>query len=153
MLESDIPFITAALAEAELAHDLNEVPVGAVVIKNNHIIGRGHNIREGKNKVMGHAEIMAIEHACDAIGDWRLEDCTLYCTLEPCPMCAGAIIQSRIKRVVFGAPDKKWGAAGTILNLFDIPFNHKVESHYHPDERCSEILTTFFKQSRLLKQI
>ena len=113
----------AALAEAKKAYMIAEVPVGAVIVYNNKIIARGHNTRETNQSVLGHAEINAIKKASKKIGSWRLEDCDIYVTLEPCPMCSGAIIQSRIKNLYFGAYDPKTGAAGGVLNLYDYAFN------------------------------
>ncbi len=115
-----------ALEEARLAAEDGEVPIGAIILKAGKIIGRGRNTRETSNQSIRHAEINAIEAACTTLKTWRLEDCTLYVTLEPCPMCAGAIIQSRIARVVYGADDPKHGAHVSQVNLFDVPFNHTV---------------------------
>ena len=139
----------AALAEAKKAYLIDEVPVGAVIVYNNKIIARGHNTREQAQSVLGHAEINAIKKASKKIGSWRLEDCDMYITLEPCPMCSGAIIQSRIKNLYFGAYDPKGGAAGSVLNLFENPFNHKVNvSGGIMEEECSRILKDFFKELR-----
>ncbi|RDV84596.1 tRNA adenosine(34) deaminase TadA [Ammonifex thiophilus] len=121
-------FMREALGEAEKAYALGEVPVGAVAVLNGEIIGRGHNLRETLKDATAHAEILALREAAKKIGDWRLEEVTLYTTLEPCPMCAGALIQFRVKRVVFGAFDPKAGAAGSVVDLLRDPrFNHQVE--------------------------
>ena len=139
----------AALKEAVKAYQLGEVPVGAVIVYNNKIIARGHNTRELSQSVLGHAEINAIKKASKKIGSWRLEDCDIYVTLEPCSMCSGAIIQSRIKNLYFGAYDLKTGACGSVLNLFDYPFNHKVNVYGGiMEEECSRIIKDFFKELR-----
>lgn len=116
-----------ALDEAHKAMAKGEVPIGAVVVKDNTVIGRGHNLRETHQSVTAHAEIVAIEMACRHLGSWRLEDCTLYITLEPCPMCAGAIIQARIPKVFYGAKDYKHGAHTSQINVFAADFNHEVD--------------------------
>lgn len=139
----------AALAEARKAYLIGEVPVGAVIVFDNKIIARGHNTRELRQSVLGHAEINAISKASKKIGSWRLEDCDIYVTLEPCSMCSGAIIQSRIKNLYFGAYDLKTGACGSVLNLFDYPFNHKVNVLGGlMEEECSRIIKDFFKELR-----
>ena len=139
----------AALAEAKKAYMIAEVPVGAVIVYNNKIIARGHNTRETNQSVLGHAEINAIKKASKKIGSWRLEDCDIYVTLEPCPMCSGAIIQSRIKNLYFGAYDLKGGACGSVLNLFEHPFNHKVNVTGGVMEmECSRSIKDFFKELR-----
>ena len=139
----------AALTEAKKAYMIAEVPVGAVIVYNNKIIARGHNTRETNQSVLGHAEINAIKKASKKIGSWRLEDCDIYVTLEPCPMCSGAIIQSRIKNLYFGAYDLKGGACGSVLNLFAHPFNHKVNVTGGVMEmECSRIIKDFFKELR-----
>ena len=139
----------AALKEAVKAYQLGEVPVGAVIVYNNKIIARGHNTRELSQSVLGHAEINAIKKASKKIGSWRLEDCDIYVTLEPCSMCSGAIIQSRIKSLYFGAYDLKTGACGSVFNLFDYPFNHKVNVYGGiMEEECSRIIKDFFKELR-----
>ena len=138
-----------ALKEAKKAYLKEEVPVGAVVVYNNKIIARGHNVREIKESVLGHAELVAISKASKKIGSWKLEDCDIYVTLEPCPMCSGAIIQSRIKNLYFGAYDQKGGAAGSVLNLYDYKFNHKVNVVGGiMEEECSTIIKEFFKELR-----
>lgn len=139
----------AALKEAYKAYLLGEVPVGAVIVHNDKIIARGHNTRELKQSVLGHAEINAIRKASKKIGSWRLEECSIYVTLEPCSMCSGAIIQSRIKNLYFGAYDLKTGAAGSVFNLFDYPFNHRVNVLGGIlENECSQIIKDFFKELR-----
>ena len=146
---TDRDFLDLALEEAAAAASEREVPVGAVVVLNHAIIGRGRNRKETRSDPTAHAEVLAILDACRSIGDWRLNGATLYTTLEPCPMCAGAILHSRIARVVFGAPDLKWGAAGTRTNLFHPGlFNHTTEITYLPCPQSAEILTHFFKKLR-----
>jgi tRNA(adenine34) deaminase len=143
-------FMEQALLEAQAAYDKDEVPVGAVVVLNGEIIGRGHNCRETTGDPTMHAEIVAIREAAQSLNSWRLEDCELYVTLEPCPMCAGAIIQSRIERVVFGAFDPKAGCAGTLYNLLtDTRFNHRTEVVPGVfEDKCAELLKRFFKGKR-----
>ena len=147
--EQDILFMQAAIEQAMLAASEDEVPVGAVVVKDGEIISRGRNRRELGKNALYHAETEAIDNACKALGGWRLMGCTLYVTLEPCPMCAGAIINSRIERVVFGAYDKKAGSCGSVVNLFELPYNHKPElSGGVLEEECAELLSSFFKKLR-----
>lgn len=142
-------FMEKALRLAELSYNEGEVPVGAVVVKNGVVIGEGRNRRESLKSVVSHAEIEAIESACKKLNDWRLDGCDLYVTLEPCPMCAGAIINSRIKKVFFGAYDTKMGAVNSVVNLFSCAFPHKPEVYNGIMEReCSEILEKFFKEIR-----
>lgn len=130
-----------------------EVPVGAVVVHNGKIISEGRNRRENAKNALNHAEIEAIDGACRALGGWRLFGCDLYVTLEPCPMCAGAIINSRIERVIFGAFDKKAGSCGSVVNLFELPYNHKPEIISGVcEEECSSVLSEFFKQLRNKKK-
>ena len=139
----------AALAEAKKAYLLDEVPVGCVIVLNGKIIARGHNTRELNQSVLGHAEINAIKKANKKVGSWRLEDCDMYVTLEPCPMCSGAIIQSRIKNLYYGAADLKTGACGSVINLFENPFNHKVNvCGSMLEDECSRIIKDFFKELR-----
>ncbi|MFI3251746.1 MAG: tRNA adenosine(34) deaminase TadA [bacterium] len=142
-------FMKQALKEAQKAYDIKEVPVGCVIVKDNKIIARAHNKRETTQNTIGHAEILAIQKACKKIGSWRLNDCDMYVTLEPCSMCSGAIIQSRIKNLYFGAFDKKTGAAGSVLNLFEYDFNHKVNvtSSINQTE-CEDIIKKFFQDLR-----
>ncbi|MBZ4687608.1 MAG: tRNA(adenine34) deaminase [Clostridia bacterium] len=140
----------AALEEARKAYKLGEVPIGAVLVKDREIIVRDHNLRERAKDPLGHAEIRVIATAAKKLNNWRLDNTTLYVTLEPCPMCAGAIINSRISRVVFGALDPKAGAAGTVVNVLEnSQFNHRVEviSGIMEDE-CKEIIQHFFKNLR-----
>ena len=120
-------FMQKALEQAEAAGSIGEAPVGCVITQNEKIIASGHNRRENDQNALAHAEIAAIKTACDKTGFWRLDGCDLYVTLEPCPMCAGAIINARIRRVIFGAFDPKSGAFGSVINLNDYPFNHKPE--------------------------
>ena len=137
-----------ALKEAELAAIEDEVPVGAIIVRNGEILTKAHNTREKDKNALYHAEIKAINEACKILGGWRLVGCTLYVTLEPCPMCAGAIINSRIERVVYGAPDHKAGAFGTMINLTDYPlFKPQITSGILSTE-CSGILSSFFKNKR-----
>lgn len=149
MLSQDVTFMKKALAQAELAAALGEVPVGAVIVKDGNIIAEAHNTRETKKNATGHAEITAIEKACEVTRDWRLSGCTLYVTLEPCPMCAGAIINSRVDRVVYGAKDEKAGCCGSVINMFAMPFNHTPALTIGVcEEECQEILQQFFEKMR-----
>ena len=142
-------FMARALQLAQLAADMGEVPVGAVVVKDNKIIGEGYNRRETDGSAIAHAEILAIENACKAVGSWRLDNCTLYVTLEPCAMCTGAIINSRVKLVVYGAEDYKAGAMGGLCNLTQLPFNHKPEIIIGVmEDQCRGILKDFFGNLR-----
>lgn len=143
-------YMKEAIKEAEKAATIGEVPIGAVIVHDGEIIGRGHNKREKLQKTLSHAELFAMDEANKAIGSWRLEDCTLYVTLEPCPMCAGAIVQSRMERVVYGASDPKGGCAGTIMNLLEEPrFNHQVTWQSGVlEEICKQLLQDFFKTLR-----
>ena len=145
----DEKFMLEALKEAKKAELENEVPVGAVIVFENKVIAVGKNQREISKNALSHAEIEAINNACKFLQSWRLLGCTLYVTLEPCPMCAGAIINSRISRLVYGAKDKKAGSCGSVINLFDLPFNHKPEiTSGVLEKECSDILTEFFKKLR-----
>ncbi len=143
-----------ALKEAEKAYDKLEVPVGAVVVKEGKIIARAHNLKETKYDTTKHAEILAIQKASKKLNNWRLIDCDMYVTLEPCSMCAGAIINSRIRKVYIGALDEKTGAAGSVLNLFeDFTFNHNVEVEKGiMQEECETMLKNFFKMLRKIKK-
>lgn len=147
-------FMKEALKEAKKAYKKEEVPVGAIIVKNGEIIARGHNLKEIKNDTTKHAEIIAIQKASKVLGVWRLEECEMYVTLEPCTMCAGAMINSRIKRVIIGTKDPKSGACGSVLNLFDdYVFNHKVEYKFGVmQEKCEKILKDFFKELREKKR-
>lgn len=144
-------FMTCALEEAKKAYIKGEVPIGAVVVYNGQIVGRGHNLRETTNQATAHAELLAIQAANEHLEKWRLEDCTLYVTLEPCPMCSGAIILSRLKEVVYGASDVKSGTCGTLMNLVtDERFNHQatvIKGVLEQESR--ELLQQFFKELRL----
>ena len=146
----DQVFMDAALALAREAMAEGEVPVGCVIVRNGEIVGRGRNRRETAKTALGHAEIEAIADACKNLGGWRLWECTLYVTLEPCPMCAGAIINARIPRVVFGASDEKCGACGSVCDLFSMEFNHhpQVEKGVREAE-SSQLLKDFFEQLRI----
>ncbi|MBL4952234.1 tRNA adenosine(34) deaminase TadA [Neobacillus sp. OS1-32] len=153
-LQDDEFFMKQALEEAKKAQSIDEVPIGAVLVHQGQIISRAHNLRESEQNALAHAELLAIDQACRAQGSWRLEDTTLYVTLEPCPMCSGAIILSRVKRVVYGAADPKGGCAGTLLNLLqDSRFNHQCEVTKGVLEgECSEMLSNFFKKIRARKK-
>lgn len=147
-------FMEEAIKEAKKAQALGEVPIGAVVVLNNEIIGRGHNLRETTQNAITHAEILAIQSACQSRGSWRLSEAELYVTLEPCPMCSGAILLSRLKKVYYGAPDPKAGTVGTLMNLLqDDRFNHtcEVEAGLLQAE-CAELLTSFFRALRAKKK-
>ena len=145
----DEQFMDAALALAREAGAEGEVPVGCVIVRNGQIVGRGRNRRETAKTALGHAEIEAISDACRNLGGWRLWDCTLYVTLEPCPMCAGAIINARIPRVVFGASDEKCGACGSVCDLFSMDFNHHPAVEKGLREReCGALLRDFFVDLR-----
>ena len=145
----DKTFLVAALEEAKKAELEDEVPVGAIIVKDQQIIARSYNQKEQYKDSTCHAEIEAIRQASKALNDWRLNGCTLYTTLEPCLMCAGAILHSRLDKVVFAAKDIKWGGAGSIVNLFELDgINHKTEAQYYPIEEASSILTSFFREKR-----
>ncbi|OXS73116.1 tRNA adenosine(34) deaminase TadA [Domibacillus enclensis] len=153
-MKMDEFFMNLAIEEAKKAERLGEVPIGAVIVKNNDVIASGHNLRETTQNAVTHAELLAIEKACEAAGSWRLEGATLYVTLEPCPMCSGAILLSRVERVVYGAVDPKAGCAGTLMNLLDDDrFNHRCE--VVPGvlaEECGMMLTQFFRNLRQKKK-
>ena len=150
---NDSFFMNEALKLAREAADEGEVPVGAVVVLGDEVVGRGRNRREKGKNALAHAELEAIDEACKRLGGWRLWQCDMYVTLEPCPMCTGAIINSRIKRLVYGASDYKAGSCGSVVNLFDLPYNHKPETvSGFMQEECAEILTEFFKQLRNKKK-
>jgi len=145
-------YMKIALKEAKKAYKKGEVPIGAVVVNNGKVISKGHNLREKSNKATAHAEIIAIEKANKKMKSWRLDTCSIYVTIEPCPMCAGAIIQSRLKQVIYGAPEYKTGSHKSITNLFDQPFNHKVEVISGVMEKeCGNIITNFFQKLRTKK--
>ena len=153
MEENKEYYMEQALKEAKKAYKKLEVPVGAVIVKDGKIIARAHNQKETKTDTTRHAEILAIQKASKKLKSWRLIDCEMYVTLEPCTMCAGAIINSRIKKIHIGAMDEKTGAVGSVLNLFeDYTFNHKVEYEIGIlKEECENILKTFFKELRKIK--
>lgn len=146
-------YMNLALKEARKAYDKDEVPIGAVIVKDDKIIARAHNLKEKNKQACAHAEILAIQKACKKLDAWRLEDCDMYVTLEPCPMCAGAIINSRIKNLYIGAMDPKSGAVGSKLNLLkDYKFNHTVNVFNGVlENECSTILKDFFKELRKRK--
>ena len=152
-MENKIRFMKEALKQAKKAEEILEVPVGAVIIKDNKIIARAYNQKETKHDSTKHAEIIAIQKACKKLKSWRLIDCEMYVTLEPCSMCAGAIIQSRLKKVYIGAMDEKTGSCGSVFNMFeDYKFNHYVEIEYDVcKDECENILKEFFKKLRKLK--
>lgn len=148
----DEKYMREALLLAAEAAKQGEVPVGAVVVRGDEIVGRGYNRREGAKNALAHAELEAIDDACKRLGGWRLWQCDIYVTLEPCPMCAGAIINSRIQNVYYGAKDPKAGSAGSLTNLFDMQYNHRpsVVSGVL-EEECANILSNFFKKLRKKK--
>ena len=154
IFEKDRTFMREALLEAKKAASLGEVPIGAVIVYQDEIIARAHNLRETTQNATTHAELLAIQNACSEIGSWRLEDMTLYVTLEPCPMCAGAILQSRIPRVVYGARDVKAGCVDSLYRLLnDARFNHECEvTEGILAEECGNILTQFFRNLREQKK-
>lgn len=145
-----VPYMEAAIEQAKKAEALGEVPIGAVIVKDGEIIAGGHNLREKRHDPTHHAEMAAIRQASETLASWRLTGCTLVVTLEPCPMCAGAIVQSRLDRVVFGASDPKAGCAGTLMNLLEDPrFNHQVTVEKGVlEEACAALLRRFFRNLR-----
>ena len=150
MEHTDEFYMQEAIKEAKKAQQIKEVPIGAIIVLKGEIIARAHNLRESKQNAIAHAELLAIDQACQRLGSWRLEDVTLYVTLEPCPMCAGAIMLSRVKRVVYGAKDPKGGCAGTFMNILqDERFNHQSEVVTGVlEEECGGLLTAFFRSLR-----
>ena len=153
MTERNERFMRRALELAGQAAELGEVPVGAVVVMGDEIVAEAYNRRESDKNATAHAELLAISEACKRLGGWRLHMCELYVTLEPCPMCAGAIINSRIKRVVFGATDSKAGAFGTVMNMNEFPLNHKAElTAGECTGECSALLSDFFTELRKKKK-
>ena len=154
MTESE-KYMKEALAEAQKAFDKQEVPIGAVIVRENEIIARGHNLRNTAKNPLRHAEIDAINAAATVVGDWRLEYCTLYVTVEPCPMCAGAIVQARISKVVFGTRNSKAGCAGSVLDILNEPkLNHQVlVEEGILQEECRELMKDFFKPFRKSHQV
>ena len=153
-MTSDESFMKQAVKQAKKAYDKLETPIGCVIVHEDKIIARGYNKRNMKKNTLAHAEILAINKASKVLGDWRLEDCTMYVTLEPCPMCAGAIVQARIPRVVIGSMNPKAGCAGSVLNLFQHDgLNHQVEvTKGVLAEECSGLMTSFFRELRKKKK-
>lgn len=146
---ADIAFMRESLALAEEAAAADEVPVGALIVQRGRVIARAYNRRETARCATHHAEILAIEEACRRLGGWRLPDCTLYVTLEPCPMCAGAIVNARIDRVVYGASDLRAGACGSVVNINELPLNHRSEIVGGVlGEECRNVLTSYFRNKR-----
>ena len=149
-MEKDIRFMKEAIKEAKKAELIDEVPIGCVIVKDDKVIARGHNVRETKKTPLGHAEIIAIDKASKKLGAWRLQDCDIYITLEPCIMCAGAIIQSRIRHVYYGAKDPKGGAIESSINVLEAKnINHHPEiTSGLLEEECSNIISQYFKRKR-----
>ena len=147
-------YMKEAIKQAKKAYAIDETPIGCVIVYEDKIIARGYNRRNTDKSTLSHAEITAIKKACKKLGDWRLEGCTLYVTLEPCPMCAGAIVQSRIDRVIVGSMNPKAGCAGSVLNILQTDgFNHQTElTTGILKEECSQLMTTFFKELRMRKK-
>ena len=154
MLNTEEKYMRAAIKEAKKAYALEEVPIGCVIVRDGKIIARGYNRRNTDKNTLAHAELTAIKKASKKCGDWRLEDCTMYVTLEPCQMCAGAIVQSRMKKVVIAAMNPKAGCAGSVLNLLQMAeFNHQVEIERGLlEDECSTMLSTFFRNLREKKK-
>lgn len=148
IMKTDVDYMKLAINEAKKAQRRDEVPVGAIIVQNDEIIAKAYNTREYGKNALYHAEIKAIDKACKKLGGWRLVGCTMYVTLEPCPMCAGAIVNSRIERVVYGASDHKAGAFGTMINLCDYPLFKPQITQGILAEECASLLTSFFKQKR-----
>ena len=153
-MTADEKFMKVAITQARKAYAIDEVPIGCVIVQNDKIIARGYNRRNIDKNTLAHAELSAIRKASKKTGDWRLEDCTMYVTLEPCQMCAGAIVQSRMKRVVIGSMNAKAGCAGSVLNLLQMQqFNHQVEiTRGVREEECSQMLSQFFRELRERKK-
>ena len=153
-MTEDEKFMKAALKQAQKAYAIDEVPIGCVIVQNGHIIARGYNRRNIDMNTLAHAELSAIRKTRKKTSDWRLEDCTMYVTLEPCQMCAGAIVQSRMKRVVIASMNAKAGCAGSVLNLLQMQqFNHQVEiTQGVLEEECSRMLSSFFRELRERKK-
>ncbi len=146
---TDFEYMEEAIAEAKLAEEIDEVPIGAVIVRDGKIIARAHNTRESSKCATHHAEILAIEEACRTLGGWRLPETTIYVTLEPCAMCAGAIINARIPNVVYGAPDIRFGAFGSLIDLSEIPLNHKPDIRRDVrGEECKNLLGEYFRKKR-----
>ncbi len=150
-LTEDEKYMKEAIRQAKKAYALEETPIGCVLVHDRKIIARGYNKRNKKKNTLAHAELIVIDKASRVLEDWRLEECTMYVTLEPCPMCAGAIVQARIPKVVIGSMNPKAGCAGSVLNLLDMPgFNHRVEVvRGILEEPCSRLMSSFFKELRL----
>lgn len=152
-MKTDEYYIAQAIKEANKAYKIGEVPVGCVIVIGDEIVARSHNLRQTKHDATKHAEIIAISKACKKLNRWILDDATLYCTLEPCAMCSGAILQARIKRVVFGAFEPKFGCCGSVINIFDNDFNHKVEVTSGIKKiEIEKMMKDFFKELREKKQ-
>ena len=153
-MNQDEKYMREAIKQAKKAYEINEVPIGCVIVCEDKIISRGYNRRTTDKNPLAHAEMIAIKKASKKVGDWRLEDCTMYVTLEPCQMCSGAIVQSRMKKVVVGCMNAKAGCAGSILNLLQMDeFNHQVELETGVlEEECSLLMKNFFKELRKAKQ-
>ena len=154
--KDDYYYMNLALKEAKKSYDIDEVPVGCVIVQDDKVIAKAHNIREKTNDVFSHAEVLAIKKACKKLNSWKLDRATLYVTLEPCLMCSGAILQSRIKKVVYAAYEPKFGTLGSIINVFDDnnKFNHKVEIvNGIYQEESSQMLKDYFKQKRLKNKL
>lgn len=150
---TDTDFMNIAIEQAKIAASELEVPVGAVIVRNGEVISVGRNRRETGKNALAHAELEAIDLACKKLGGWRLWECEMFVTLEPCPMCTGAIINSRLRRLVFGASDGKAGSCGSVINLFDLPYNHKPEVvPGFMAEECSAMLSDFFARLRQTKK-
>ena len=149
-MTQDEKFMAQALKEAEISANFDEVPVGPVIVKDGKIIARGHNLRESKNDPTAHAEIIAIRKACRKLKSWRLEGCTIYVTIEPCSMCAGTLLWTRIQRIDYGANDPKGGALGSSYNLFEVKnINHRPEiTRGVLENRCASLMTSFFRSKR-----
>ncbi|AVH46728.1 MULTISPECIES: tRNA adenosine(34) deaminase TadA [Staphylococcus] len=152
-MANDEYYMKLAIEEAKKAQKLGEVPIGAIIVKNNEVIARSHNLRETAQLPTAHAEHIAIERASKVVGSWRLEECKLYVTLEPCVMCAGAIVMSRIPKVVYGATDPKGGCSGSLMNLLEeSQFNHRAEIVKGVlEQECGDLLRNFFRELRLKK--
>ncbi len=150
---TDEAYMRLAIKEAKKAWNIGEVPIGCIIVYEDKIIARGYNKRVAKKSVLAHAEILAIKKACKRLGDWRLEGCTMYITLEPCPMCAGAIVQARVPRVVIGSLNPKAGCAGSVLDMLHVDgFNHQVEvTKGVCDKECSDMMKEFFRELRKRK--
>lgn len=152
MIKNDEYYMSLAIKEAKKAYQIDEVPIGCIIVYKDKVIARAHNEREKLKSSLAHAEILAIKKACKMLESWRLEDCIMYITLEPCAMCSGAIIQSRIPKVIYGAYDYRFGAHKSITNLFDVKFNHEVDIHGGVMlEECSKLIQDFFKELRSKK--